>query len=437
MSIPVVTIVGRPNVGKSTLFNRIIGRRQAIVDDQPGVTRDRNFGEAEWCGQGFLLVDTGGYLPKSEDIIEKAVREQVEIAIEESDVIVFLVDANTGITSTDLDLARILQKSNREIICTVNKVDAYKDELEVGQFYKLGLGEPVPVSAMIGRQTGDFLDIVIEKLAKSPVIEDEGDAIKLAIIGKENVGKSSLVNTLLKRERQIVTAMPGTTRDSIDARFRYQKSDYLIIDTAGLKKRSKIKENILFYSNLRTYRSIKRCDIVLYMVEADKGVTKQDVQILLEASEERKGIVCVINKWDLVEKDHRTMKQVEKDILDKFGDLRYIPLIFTSVLEKKRLFKAIDLATTVYNEKIKRIPTSELNNFFEPILAKTTPPATRGKEIKIKYITQVKSNPPVFAFYCSYPDLIVTHYKRFLENRLREKFGFIGVPLTLSFRDKK
>ena len=436
MSIPVVTIVGRPNVGKSTLFNRIIGRRQAIVDDQPGVTRDRTFGEAEWCGQGFLLVDTGGYLPKSEDIIEKAVREQVEIAIEESDVIVFLVDANTGITSTDLDLARILQKSNREIICTVNKVDAFKDELEVGQFYKLGLGEPVPVSAMIGRQTGDFLDIVIEKLAKSPVIEDEGDAIKLAIIGKENVGKSSLVNTLLKRERQIVTAMPGTTRDSTDARFRYQKSDYLIIDTAGLKKRSKIKENILFYSNLRTYRSIKRCDIVLYLVEADKGVTKQDVQVLLEASEERKGIVCVINKWDLVEKDHRTMKQVEKDILDKFGDLRYIPLIFTSVLEKKRLFKAIDLATTVYNEKIKRIPTSELNNFFEPILAKTTPPATRGKEIKIKYITQVKSNPPVFAFYCNYPDLIVTQYKRFLENRLREKFGFSGVPLTLSFRDK-
>ena len=437
MSIPVVTIVGRPNVGKSTLFNRIIGRRQAIVDDQPGVTRDRNFGEAEWCGQGFLLVDTGGYLPKSEDIIEKAVREQVEIAIEESDVIVFLVDAKTGITSTDSDLARILQNSNREVICTVNKVDAFTDELEVGQFYKLGLGEPVPVSAMIGRQTGDFLDIVIEKLAKNPVIEDEDNTIKLAIIGKENVGKSSLVNTLLKRERQIVTAMPGTTRDSIDAPFRYQKRDYLIIDTAGLKKRSKIKENILFYSNLRTYRSIKRCDIVLYLVEADKGVTKQDVQVLLEASEERKGIVCVINKWDLVEKDHRTMKQVEKDILDKFGDLRYIPLIFTSVLEKKRLFKAIDLATTVYNEKIKRIPTSELNNFFEPILAKTTPPATRGKEIKIKYITQVKSNPPVFAFYSNYPDLIVTHYKRFLENRLREKFGFIGVPLTLSFRDKK
>jgi len=436
MSIPVVTIVGRPNVGKSTLFNRLIGRRQAIVDDRPGVTRDRNFGEAEWCGQGFLLVDTGGYLPQSEDIIDKAVREQVEIAIDESDVVIFLVDAKTGITTTDLDLARILQTSKREVVCVVNKVDGVKDEPEIGQFYKLGLGEPIPISAMIGRQTGDFLDIVIEKLAKNPVVENEDDAIKLAIIGKENVGKSSLVNTLLNQERQIVTSVPGTTRDSIDAHFRYQKRDYLIIDTAGLKKRSKIKENILFYSNLRTYRSIKRCDIVIYMIDAEKGVTKQDVQVLVDAAKERKGIVCVINKWDLIEKDHRTMKQIEKEILEKFGDLRYIPLIFTSVMEKQRLFKALDLATKVYEQKLKRIPTSELNNFFEPILAKTTPPATRGKEIKIKYITQVKSNPPVIAFYSNYPDLIVAHYKRFLENRLREKFGFTGVPLTLSFRDK-
>ncbi len=436
MSIPVVTIVGRPNVGKSTLFNRLVGRRQAIVDDIPGVTRDRNFGEAEWCGQAFLLVDTGGYLPKSEDVIDKAVREQVEIAIDESDVIVFLVDAKTGITTTDSDLAKILQTSDRDVICAVNKVDDVKDELEVGQFYKLGLGEPVPLSAMIGRQTGDFLDIVIAKLANSPVVENEDNAIKLAIIGKENVGKSSLVNTILNQERQIVTAVPGTTRDSIDAPFRYQKRDYLIIDTAGLKRKSKIKENILFYSNLRTYRSIKRCDIVMYMIDAEKGVTKQDVQVLVDAAKERKGIVCVINKWDLVEKDHRTMKNIEKDILEKFGDLRYIPLIFTSVMEKQRLFKALDLATKVYEQKMKRISTSDLNNFFEPILAKTTPPATKGKEIKIKYITQVKSNPPVIVFYCNHPDLIVAHYKRFLENRLRENFGFMGVPLTLSFRDK-
>ncbi len=436
MSLPVVTIVGRPNVGKSTLFNRIIGRRQAIVDDKPGVTRDRNFSEADWCGQGFLLVDTGGFLPKSQDIIEKAVKEQVEIAIEESDLIVFLVDSRTGITIIDEELAQILKNTNRDVILAVNKVDAGKDEYEVGQFYKLGLGDPQPISAMIGRKTGDFLDKVIEKLAKRPVIEVDDDAIHLAIIGKENVGKSSFVNTILNKERQIVTEIPGTTRDSIDSPFRYKKQDYLIIDTAGLKKRTKIKENILFYSNLRTYRSIQRCDVVIYLIDAEKGLTKQDVQILMEATKERKGIVCVFNKWDLVAKDHRTMDEIKRYIVEKFGELRFIPLIFTSVKEKQRLYKTLDLATQVYNDRKKRIATSDLNDYFGPILAKTTPPATRGKEIKIKYITQVKSNPPLFVFYSNHPDLIAEHYKRFIENRLREKFGFIGVPLTLSFREK-
>jgi len=436
MNLPVVTIVGRPNVGKSTLFNRLIGRRQAIVDDKPGVTRDRNFAEADWCGQGFLLVDTGGYLPKSKNVIDNAVKEQVEIAIEESDVIIFLVDVRTGITTIDDDLARLLKNSDRDVLLVVNKVDSTKDEPEVGQFYKLGLGEPVPISAMIGRQTGDFLDKVIEKLAKKPLIEMEDDAIKLAVIGKENVGKSSFVNTLLDQDRQIVTEIPGTTRDSIDARFHYQKREYLIIDTAGLKKRTKIKENILFYSNLRTYRSIKRCDVVLYLVDAEKGLTKQDIQILLEASKERKGMICVFNKWDLVNKDHRTMDGIKKEVLEKFGELRFIPLIFTSVTEKQRLFKALDLATQVYANRKIRIATSELNDFFKPILSKTTPPAVRGKEIRIKYITQVKTNPPVFVFYSNHAHLIAENYKRYIENRLREKFGFSGVPITLSFRDK-
>ncbi len=436
MNLPVVTIVGRPNVGKSTLFNRLIGRRQAIVDDKPGVTRDRNFAEADWCGQGFLLVDTGGYLPKSKNVIDNAVKEQVEIAIEESDVIIFLVDVRTGITTIDDDLARLLKNSDRDVLLVVNKVDSTKDEPEVGQFYKLGLGEPVPISAMIGRQTGDFLDKVIEKLAKKPLIEMEDDAIKLAVIGKENVGKSSFVNTLLDQDRQIVTEIPGTTRDSIDARFHYQKREYLIIDTAGLKKWTKIKENILFYSNLRTYRSIKRCDVVLYLVDAEKGLTKQDIQILLEASKERKGMICVFNKWDLVNKDHRTMDGIKKEVLEKFGELRFIPLIFTSVTEKQRLFKALDLATQVYANRKIRIATSELNDFFKPILSKTTPPAVRGKEIRIKYITQVKTNPPVFVFYSNHAHLIAENYKRYIENRLREKFGFSGVPITLSFRDK-
>ena len=436
MSLPIVTIVGRPNVGKSTLFNRIIGRRQAIVDDTPGVTRDRNFSEADWCGQNFFLVDTGGYLPKSQDVINNAVKEQVEIAIDESDLIVFLVDSKTGITTIDEELSRILKNADRDVILAVNKIDSAGDEYEVGQFYKLGLGEPQPVSAMIGRKTGDFLDLVIEKLAKRPIIDEDHEAIKLAVIGKENVGKSSFVNTILNKERQIVTEIPGTTRDSIDAPFLYQKQDYLIIDTAGLKKKTKIKENILFYSNLRTYRSIERCDVVIYLIDAEKGMTKQDVQILMQAANERKGILCVFNKWDLIKKDNHTMDKRKRDIVEKFGNLRFIPLIFTSVKEKQRLFKSLDLATQVYNERKKRISTSELNNYFGPILAKTPPPATKGKEVKIKYLTQVKSNPPVFVFYCNHPKLIVDHYKRFIENRLREKFGFIGVPLTLSFRDK-
>jgi GTP-binding protein len=436
MSLPVVTIVGRPNVGKSTLFNRIIGRRQAIVDDKPGVTRDRNFSEADWCGQSFLLVDTGGYLPKSRDIIDKAVKEQVEIAIDESDLIVFLVDSKTGITTIDEEMAHILKNADRDVILVVNKIDGNDDEFEVGQFYKLGLGDPQPVSAMIGRKTGDFLDRVIEKLAKRSVIEEDESAIHLAIIGKENVGKSSFVNTILNKERQIVTEIPGTTRDSIDAHFKYKKQDYLIIDTAGLKKRTKIKENILFYSNLRTYRSIARCDVVMYLIDAQTGLTRQDVQILMQATKERKGIVCVFTKWHLITKDHKTMDDIKRDIKEKFGDLRFIPLIFTSVKEKQRLYKALDLATEVYMDRRKRIKTSELNEYFGPILEKTPPPATRGKDIKIKYVTQVKSNPPLFVFYCNHPKLIVQHYKRFIENRLRDEFGFNGVPLTISFREK-
>ncbi len=436
MSLPVVTIVGRPNVGKSTLFNRIIGRRQAIVDDKPGVTRDRNFSEADWCGQSFLLVDTGGYLPKSRDVIDMAVKEQVEIAIEESDLIVFLVDSRTGITTIDEELAQILKSADRDVILAVNKIDSSKEEFETGQFYKLGLGDPIPISAMIGRKTGDFLDHVVKKLAKRPVIEENDNAIHLAIIGKENVGKSSFVNTLLNKERQIVTEIPGTTRDSIDAHFRYKNQDYIMIDTAGLKKRTKIKENILFYSNLRTYRSIERSDVVLYLIDAQNGMTRQDIQVLMQAAKERKGIVCVFNKWDLIIKDHKTMDESKRDIKEKLGDLRFIPLIFTSVKEKQRLFKALDLATEVYIDRKKRIKTSQLNDYFVPILEKTPPPAIRGKEIKIKYVTQVKSEPPLFVFYCNHPNLIPEHYKRFVENRLRDKFGFSGVPLMMSFREK-
>ena len=436
MSEPIVSIVGRPNVGKSTFFNRIIGKRQAIVDDVPGVTRDRNYAIGEWCGSSFLLVDTGGYLPESKEIIDQAVREQVRIAIEESDVIIFLVDVRTGISVTDEEIARMLQGINKDVLLVVNKVDDERDQMEVGQFYKLGLGDPSPVSSMIGDGTGDLLDILTEKLVKRAITDKEENAYKMAVIGKENVGKSSLVNTLLQQQRQIVTDIPGTTRDSIDSYFKYKKKDFLIIDTAGLKKRAKIKENILFYSNLRTYRSIRRADVVVYMIDAQDGLTKQDIQVMMEVARERKGLICVFNKWDKVEKDHKTMDKIKRDVRDRLGELRYVPVIFTSVINKQRIFKMLDLYIEVFESRRMRIPTSEINGFFEPIVKSTTPPAVQGKEMKINYVTQVKSEPPIFAFYCNFPELLADHYKRFLENKLREKYGFAGVPVTFSFRKK-
>jgi len=432
----VVTIVGRPNVGKSTFFNRLIGRRQAIVDNIPGVTRDRNYGISEWTGHHFILIDTGGYLPASKEIIDRAVREQVEIAIEESDIILLLVDVKTGITVTDEEIARLLVGSPKPVFVVVNKVDDERDMSDVGQFFKLGLGDPYPVSAMIGSGTGDLLDMVVQKIGKVEFGKTKSDGIKLAVIGKENVGKSSLVNTYLNQSRQIVTDIPGTTRDSIDSEFNYKQHKIIIIDTAGLKKRAKIRENILFYSNLRTYKSIRRSEIVLYMIDTITGITRQDVQVIMQVVEERKGLICVFNKWDLVEKDHLTMQNLKKEVTGRLGELRFVPIIFTSVLSRQRLYKSLDLVLKVYESRRRRIPTPELNEYFEPLLKATTPPAVRGREIRINYVTQLKSGPPLFAFYSNYPELIADHYKRFLENKLREKFDFEGVPISISFRKK-
>jgi len=436
MSEPIVAIVGRPNVGKSTLFNRLIGRRQAIVDDMPGVTRDRNYAITNWNGQQFMLIDTGGYVPSSENQIDAAVREQVNIAVDESNIIVFLVDARTGITTFDEHLAKILQKVSKDVVLAVNKMDNENDMLELGQFYKLGLGEPVPVSAMTGKRTGDFLDYITEILAQHPVEVEKDNYIKIAIVGKENVGKSSLVNTFLEKERQIVTDIPGTTRDSIDSYLKYQNRELLLIDTAGLKKKAKIKENVLFYSNLRTYRTIHRSDIVIYMIDGDKGLTRQDVNVITDAEKERKGILLVYNKWDLVKKDHRTADNIKKEIQEKLGMMKYIPIIFTSVIEKKRLYKMLDLAIEIYENRKIKIPTSELNDYLLPIFKSTTPPATRGKEVKINYVNQVKSEPPLFIFFCNFPDLIAEHYKRFIENKIREKYSFSGIPISFKFKKK-
>ena len=437
MSQPIVAIVGRPNVGKSTLFNRLIGRRKAIVDDKPGITRDRNYETVTWAGQQFLLIDTGGYLPLADNLIDEAIREQVEIAVEEADLVLLLVDAKTGITDVDEDIARILRASRKDTLLVVNKIDDTRMDAEVGQFYRLGLDEPCPVSAMTGRQSGDLLDALVSRLKKYEMRnEDDSDLIKLAIIGRENVGKSSFVNTLLDQSRSIVTDIPGTTRDSIDSILQYKKREYLLIDTAGLKKKKRIKENVLFYSNLRTQRSIQRADVVLYMVDIHEGLSRQDVAVLNDAASQRKGIVLLLNKWDLIDKDHRTLDEYRREYTERLGVLRFIPQIYVSVINKQRLYKALDLATEVYEERRKRIPTARLNEFFLALIEKQTPPAVKGKEIKINYVTQVKSNPPVFAFYSNHPKLITENYQRFLENKLREQYGFVGVPVLLSFRQK-
>jgi GTP-binding protein len=435
MSFPIVAIIGRPNVGKSTLFNRIVKKRTAIVDDQPGITRDRLYAEVDWQGKPFLLVDTGGYLPKASDEIERAVREQVDIAIEEADVILYVVDRVTGITDWDLQIAQKLNKSQKMVLLLVNKVDNEAMEADIHLFYGLGLGDPLGISALHGRDIGDMLDQLTIQLQKVQLPQIK-NAIKLAVIGRENVGKSSFVNMLLGKKRLIVTSVPGTTRDPIDSELNYKKNKYLLIDTAGLKRKTKVTENVLFYSHLRTMRSIQRADVVLYFLDATDGPTRQDLRIVFEAVSQKKGIVLAVNKWDLISKDDQTHSTWQKALKEKMGHLSYIPIIFTSVLEKKRLYKLLDVATAVYQEMAKYIQTSELNYELLPIINQTSPPSPYGKEIKINYITQVKKNPPVFTFFCNFPKLIKESYKRFLERKIREIWGFEGVPLTMVFKSK-
>ncbi len=435
MGLPIVTIVGRPNVGKSTLFNRIIGKREAIVDDQPGVTRDRLYAQADWNGIPFMLVDTGGYLPKTEDEIEKAIREQVEIAIEEADVILFVVDRQTGVTQWDSLIAEKLQRTHKPVLLVVNKVDHEKYEPEMYTFYSLGLGDPIGVSGIQGLGIGDLLDRLVQHLQKIPFKPRE-EGIHLAVIGRENVGKSSFVNTLIGEKRSIVTDRPGTTRDAIDSPLNYKKRRYILIDTAGLKRKARIKENVLFYSQIRTARSIQRADVVLYFMDATEGPTRQDLRVIQDAARQKKGIVIAVNKWDLVPKNEHTLFQWERAMKERLGEYAYIPIVFTSVLEKKRLYKLLDVATAVYEELHKYIPTSDLNDVLLPIIQETSPAAIRGKEIKINYVTQVKKNPPVIAFFSNFPELIQDHYRRFLERKIRELWGFTGVPLTIVFKSK-
>lgn len=433
----IVAIVGRPNVGKSTLFNRIIGERDAIVDPKSGVTRDRHYGQAEWNGKEFTVIDTGGYVPESDDVFESAIREQVQIAIDEADVIVFLVDAMTGVTPIDVEIAKILRQTKKKVILAVNKIDNDKLELYSSQFYELGLGEPFSISALHGRKVGDFLDEVVKDFPETvEETEESKSQIKVAIVGQPNVGKSSFVNAVLGENRIIVTNIPGTTRDSIDTTFRYNDVEFVLIDTAGLRKRSRIRENIEFYSAIRALKAIERCDVAVVMLDATCGLERQDLRIIGEAADLKKGIIIAVNKWDLIEKDSNTALEYEHALKERLKVFDYVPVIFISAKTKQRIFKVLELAKVVYEERNKRIATSKLNKVLFPIVKETPPPAVSGKEIKIKYVTQVKVAPPVFAFFANFPDDIPEHYKRFLENKIREHFGFIGVPVTIVFKKK-
>jgi GTP-binding protein len=435
MSRWLVAIVGRPNVGKSTLFNRIVGQRQAIVGDAPGVTRDRHYAETDWAGKQFTIVDTGGFVPASDDVFEQAIREQAQIAIEEADVVLFVVDAQSGVVPSDIEIAEVLRKSEKKVVLIVNKVDSEKREPSLAEFYSLGLGEPVSTSALVGRQVGDLLDVVTRDFS-SVGVEPQDPRLKVAVIGKPNVGKSSFVNALLQVNRNIVTDIPGTTRDPIDSIVKYHGEEILLVDTAGLRRKSKIKESVEFYSTIRTLKSIERCDVVVVLIDGQDGLEHQDLHIIETSVRRNRPVVLAVNKWDLVEKDENTARYYEKALREKLRIYDFTPIIFISALTKQRIYKVLELAKTVDAEQNKRISTNELNDVLGRDI-KTYPPRSRsGKEIKIKYITQVKAKPPVFAFFCNEPKLIDDNYRRYLENRIREHFVFTGVPLVLSFKQK-
>lgn len=436
MKLPLIAIVGRPNVGKSTLFNRLIGRREAIVDDQSGVTRDRNYGEGDWSGKRFRVIDTGGYVPESSDLFETAIREQVGVAIAESDSIVFLVDVKNGVNPIDKVIGDMLRHSGKKYFLVVNKVDAQIHAAGASEFYSLGVDMVYDISALSGRSTGDLLDDITKDFPTDDLIEEDR-RLKIAVVGRPNVGKSSLTNALLGEERSIVTDIPGTTRDSLDSVLKYYGEEIILIDTAGLRKKKKVEESIEFFSNIRSFKAISESDVTVLMLDAKTGFEKQDQKIIDEVVRWRKGLVIAINKWDLIEKETNTARKFELDIKDKLGTVDFAPIIFVSALSKQRIFKLIDLCKKVQAERTKKIPTSELNDTILPEIEKNPPPSTpTGKEIRIKFINQVGDYYPIFLFFCNYPNHIPDHYRRFLERTLRRLFGFEGVPLTVSFRQK-
>ncbi len=432
----IVAIVGRPNVGKSTLFNRLIGERRAIVDEQSGVTRDRTYGKSIWNGVEFTVIDSGGYVRGSEDVFEAEIRKQVEIAINEASVVLFVVDVESGILPADEAVANLLRKSNRPVMLVVNKVDNHARNDDATEFYNLGLGEYYCISGMSGAGTGDLLDELVKHLDKDSAEPDFGDLPKFAIVGRPNVGKSSFTNALLGEERNIVTDIAGTTRDSIHTRFSGFGFDFVLVDTAGIRKKKSVHEDLEFYSVLRSIRAIESCDVCILMLDATLGFEGQDMNILHLAQKNHKGIVILVNKWDLVEKDTNTAKEYTELIHERIAPFTDVPILFTSVINMQRIHKALETAVQVYNNRNRKIGTRELNEFILPIIENRPPPMTKGKNIKIKFVTQLPTNFPAFAFFCSNPQYLREDYRRFLENQIREHYDFSGVPVEVYMRKK-
>lgn len=431
----ILAIVGRPNVGKSTFFNRLTQSRQAIVEETSGVTRDRHYGKSDWNGIDFSVIDTGGYVVGSDDIFEEEIRKQVALAIDEADAIIFMVDVKSGLTGMDKDVAEILRKAKKKVFLVANKVDNAARIADAAEFYELGLGEVFNVSSINGSGTGELLDVLIKEFENNPT-EEELELPKFAIVGRPNVGKSSMVNAFLGDERNIVTPVAGTTRDSIYTHYNSFGFDFLLVDTAGVRKKAKVRENIEFYSVMRSIRVIENCDVCFLMIDASEGFESQDLNIFHLAERNRKGIVIIVNKWDLIEKETKTHLEFEDSIRNKIAPFNDVPIVFTSIPTKQRIFKALEIGSEVYKNMSTQITTSKLNEIFLPIIEKTPPPAIKGKFVNIKYITQLKTPFPAFVFFCNLPQYVRDPYKRFIENQLRKQFNFHGVPVQVFFRRK-
>lgn len=438
MSNHVIAIVGRPNVGKSTFFNRLLKKRKAIVGSKEGITRDRLYGDIDWSGHFLTFIDTGGYIPEDVDMFNSAVRKQALEAVKEADLILFMVDGRSRPTSSDISLASLIRQSGKKSVLAVNKCDTMTLDNQLLDYHELGMDPILPVSALNGRLTGDLLDTILDELDIEQQVPLHGSSVgmRMAIVGMPNVGKSSLTNALLQKEQTIVTPIAGTTRDSIDSKLKYYGKTIILVDTAGLRKKSKLDDNIEFYSNVRTNRAITNSDVVLVVIDANKGFTKQDKSIIDDVITKGKGMAILVNKWDLVQKETNTMKDFESEISRQFKSLSNYPTLFISAKTKQRISSVLKTANTIYNIRQKKLSTTELNNFLQKVLKLQSPPAVRGKVISLKYMTQVSTGPHLFVIFTNYPKLITANYKRFVENQLRQNFELSGVPIRISFRKK-